>query len=267
MSNWFRTPKQKLYAAFFGLMMVLFGVLTVASLGDGTPVWTSDFLESSFEQESADASQVGTFSLESKELCMLKVEGLTLDQSWLWVKVMILDEQERPVYDYTFNLSHYSGVEGGESWSEGDQDDYKVFVLPKGDYKVLVYGEDENPGSSASPSAPMYSTGYTTIDRDETIRVTLTRDVLLTRYFLTLLILFTVLFIGYVWLRSERSKNEVPAYYDYGQGGQDPNYYTPPMATGGPTMGVGAPSGGAYDLTDQAHTEGFDPDIDPHQKG
>lgn len=218
MGQWFRTPRQKFWAAFLVVMTLAFGALTLASYGSGEQVMQQTYSESQFEKEELDTSQAGSFSLEERSLCMLEVEGLTLDQSWLWVKVMILDDQGRPVYDYKFDLSYYHGVEGGESWSEGSKDDYKVFVLPRGDYQVVTYAEDEpsSSGVAAFGGAPItFSNGYNTIDRNERIRVTVKKDVMLTRYYLTLLILFGVAMIGYFWIRSERSALEAPTSYDY----------------------------------------------------
>lgn len=270
MGSWFRTPKQKFYAAFFGVMMLLFGVLTAISAGDGTEVWSKTYSEAQFESESMSDQLVGNFEVDSREVCMVRVEGLTLDQSWLWVKVLILDEKSRPVHDYKFDLSYYHGVEGGESWSEGDKDDYKVFILPKGKYSVVVYGEDDNPAGVTGKGglSPLFSTGYTTVDRMEQIKVTVTKDVMLTRYFLGLFIVFLVLFFGYVYLRSERSKTEVPVYYDYGDTGG--GYVDPYAATGttpsGPTGPSAYPSEGGqtYDLTEQA---GMHDPNDPENKG
>lgn len=272
MGSWFRTPKQKFYATFFGVIMLLFGVLTAISMGDGTEVWSKTYDETQFESESMDDKLVGNFEIDSREVCMVRVKGLTLDQSWLWVKVLILDEKSRPIHDYKFDLSYYHGVEGGESWSEGDQDDYKVFILPKGKYSVVIYGEDENPagaGSTSGSYAPMFSSGYTTVDRLEKIQVTVTKDVMLTRYFLMLFIVFLTLLVGYVYIRSERSKTEVPVYYDYTGGGGAGGYVDPYAATdytpSGPTGPTAYPSHGeqgqTYDLTDQAAAR------DPENKG
>lgn len=233
MRDWFITPKQKFYAAFLPVMTIIFFVLMMMSMGDGTPVLTKQYEEAQLEKEEAGEDLVGKFSLDSREVCMLKIEGLTLDQSWIWAKVLILDDKSRPVYDYSFNLSYYHGYEGGESWSEGDKDDYKVFTLPKGNYQVLVYAEDEK--SKPGMRRRISSNGYSTIDRNEKIKVIVTKGVVLTRYHMALFIIFFLITCIYFYIRSERSGYETPGYDAYSaaytpepvyggtQGGHDPN--------------------------------------------
>jgi hypothetical protein len=240
MSGWFRTPKQKLYAAALSLLTLIFGVLmTVSLIGDGTEIFKKIYNETVFEEEEIAPANVGTFTLDSEKLCMLEVKGLTLDQSWLWVSTVILDEKDRPVLSYTFNLSYYHGYEGGESWSEGDKDDYKLFRLPAGSYKIMVHGEDEPSKTSTDPFAintsAFASNGYSTIDRHEAIQVRVTKGVWMTRYFLIMFLLFGTLLSIYCYIRSERSKYEAApdyagyepqtydsqAYYQQGQGDQD----------------------------------------------
>lgn len=240
MSGWFRTPKQKLYATALFLLTLVFGVLmTISLIGDGTEIFKKVYNEAVFEEEEIAPANVGTFTLDSEKLCMLEVKGLTLDQSWLWVSAVILDEKDRPVLSYTFDLSYYHGYEGGESWSEGDKDDYKLFRLPAGNYKIMVHGEDEPSKTSTNPFAintlAFTSNGYTTIDRNEAIQVRVTKGVWMTRYFLIMFLLFGTLLCIYCYIRSERSQYEAApgyagyepptydsqAYYQQAQGDQD----------------------------------------------
>lgn len=216
MRDWFITPKQKFYAAFLSVMTCIFCVLMVMSLGDGTPIATKTFNESDFEKEAQAPEQALTFELKQRDVCMLKIKGLTLNQSWLWVKTLVLDEKDRPVFDYTFNLSYYHGTEGGESWSEGSKSDEKVFVLPKGKYKVLIFGEDEaTPTTRTSKFKFKYSNGYSTVERNEKVKVTITKNVTLTRYYMTFFIIFFIITCIFFYIRSERSKMETPSYaYD-----------------------------------------------------
>lgn len=208
--SWFHTPKQKFLAGFYLVMALLSCGLMIFSLFSGTEIVNKVFVESKFENEALKKEDAPSFTLKRRAVCELDIEGITLDQSWIWLKVMILDEQGRPVHDYAFNLSYYHGHEGGESWSEGDRDGSESFILPKGTYSVVVYGEDDK-GTSLTRRGRQ---GYYTVERDERVRVQVRKGVWMTRYFLMLFLVFTGLFVGYIWLRSERAKFETPTTYD-----------------------------------------------------
>lgn len=221
--SWFITPKQKFYAGMLVLLTVIFGALTFVSLKDGAQVFNEKFYEAQFEQPQAKLENVKSFDLKSASLCRLDIKGLTLNQSWLWAKVTVLDEKNRPVLDYKFNLSYYHGYEGGESWSEGDKDDYKMMRLPKGKYRVMVYGEDEPDTSRPNRFARK---GYSTINRNEAIQISVSSGVWMTRYFLILFIVFLCLTCLYFYIRSERSQYENPVTYE-GYGDQSQAQYEP----------------------------------------
>lgn len=203
MSAWFRTPAQKFAAASMVIMTITFGALMGYSFTTGTEVVNRLYPESIFELEEIKPEQAPTFTLDKRALCELEVTGETLNQSWVWVRTVVVDAQNRPVYTYSFNLSNYHGYEGGESWSEGKKSDDKVFLLPPGTYKVLLYGED-----AKVSDRPIGGKGYYTIERNERLRLTVKRDIWLTRYFAILFGLFSTLTLIYFVLRSERSKTE-----------------------------------------------------------
>lgn len=219
--SWFITPKQKFYAGMLVVMTIIFGVLTGISTKGGTEIFKERFYEAQFEQQQAKPENVKSFTLSKKSLCKLGIKGLTLNQSWIWAKVTVLDEKDRPVLDYKFNLSYYHGYEGGESWSEGDKDDYKMVRLPKGKYRIMVYGEDEPDTSRPNRYARK---GYATINRNETLQITVHSNVWMTRYFLTLFIIFGALMCIYFYIRSERSQYERPVTYE-GYGDQSQAQY------------------------------------------
>lgn len=203
MLTWFRTPAQRFAIALLIFLTTAFGGLLAYSFGRGQEVVNRLYPESIFEREEIKPEQAPSFTLTKRSLCELEVHGVTLNQSWVWVRAVIVDAQNRPVYTYSFNLSHYHGREGGESWSEGKDKDEKVFLLGPGTYKVLIYGED-----AKVSDRPTRARGYYTIERDERLRLTVKRDVWLSRYFAILFGLFATLTLIYAILRSERSKTE-----------------------------------------------------------
>lgn len=203
-------------------MMFFFGVLIVIFMGDGIEVWSKIYDEIQFESELMDDKFVGNFEIDSCEVCMVCVKGFMFDQFWFWVKVFIFDEKFCFIYDYKFDFFYYYGVEGGEFWFEGDQDDYKVFIFLKGKYSVVIYGEDENfvgVGLILGFYVLMFSLGYIIVDCFEKIQVIVIKDVMFMCYFFMLFIVFFMFLVGYVYICSECLKMEVLVYYDYIGGG------------------------------------------------
>lgn len=183
MGDWSR---QTIILAVLGSLAAVFAVMTIWAYSAGTVIVDETIPEEAFEKEAIESPHA-TFRLTRQTPVELSVDGATLDNSWLWVKAIIADADDKPVADYTFDLSYYSGSD----WSEGDPDDYRVLVLPKGKYKLIVYGED-----------PERSRGWTDESR-ERLNVTVTRDVVLARYPLAGFIVFLLLGGGYWWWNRE----------------------------------------------------------------
>ena len=203
--GWFKTPKQIFIVFMLVLLTALSGAMGVMSLTAGTEILNHTYSEAVFEQEGLPADQVKSFTLESASLCEIEVSSPTVDQSWVWAMVRILDEKDRAVKDYSFNLSRYHGYEGGESWSESDDSESKTIRLPAGTYKVMISGED----ALASDANARYSAqGYATIERDEKITVRVKKGVWLGRYFFGMFLIFGALAGLYIWWRSSRAQNE-----------------------------------------------------------
>jgi hypothetical protein len=65
-----------------------------------------------------------------------------LDNGWLSLDMTLVDQQSGAAIHVNRELSHYHGVDDGESWSEGDRDDSVNFgPLPPGTYYLAVDGE------------------------------------------------------------------------------------------------------------------------------
>ncbi|WP_332368127.1 hypothetical protein [Spirosoma telluris] len=72
----------------------------------------------------------------------------TLDNQWLELPVTLINEQSGRVYEFSKTLEYYHGVESGESWSEGTNDDDAVLSrIPAGRYHLNIYPARE-PGQS-----------------------------------------------------------------------------------------------------------------------
>jgi hypothetical protein len=104
-----------------------------------------------------------------------KVMGLTirapLSNSWLGVEAALVDSQDQVVEEMDGDISYYYGYEGGESWSEGTQQETFYFRAPSpGSYKLVLRASG---GSGLSGPC-----------RNEPLTVRLTQGAVLSRYFL-----------------------------------------------------------------------------------
>ena len=141
-------------------------LLTIVAYSSGEQIVEERISEEEFEREKFSEPHA-TFNLESAQLVELTLDAATLNDSWIWAKAVIADEKDRPVADYTFDLSYYSG----SGWSEGSREDSRTFSLPAGSYKVIVYGED-----------PKNSRGAWTREGRERLDIRVEKGVMLARY-------------------------------------------------------------------------------------
>lgn len=65
-----------------------------------------------------------------------------VDNSWIYLDLAVVDDQDRALVEFSSDLSYYHGYSGGESWSEGSQNDTALFLLDEpGDYRILAAGQ------------------------------------------------------------------------------------------------------------------------------
>ncbi|MCA9319542.1 MAG: DUF4178 domain-containing protein, partial [Planctomycetes bacterium] len=137
-------------ALFIGALNLLF-VLWALTVGSGRKV--TEFSLSSTDYAEEFLSEPFTVS-EANSLCSIKAEA-NADNSWLWLDLALVDEQDQVLIETSAECSYYHGVEGGESWSEGSRSDRQVFKVEEpGRYRFLLKGEagrGELPGDSGPP--------------------------------------------------------------------------------------------------------------------
>lgn len=64
----------------------------------------------------------------------------SLSNQWVEVPITLVNENTGVSYEFTKSLEYYSGVEDGESWSEGSrQDDATLAGIPSGHYHLNLY--------------------------------------------------------------------------------------------------------------------------------
>jgi ssDNA-binding Zn-finger/Zn-ribbon topoisomerase 1 len=84
----------------------------------------------------------------------LRVTGraLNVDNNWLYVAGDFIDEQTGLIQQFDLPMEYYHGVEDGESWSEGDQEQAVYLpALPEGRYMLRLEAQWENWNQSTPP--------------------------------------------------------------------------------------------------------------------
>ena len=90
-----------------------------------------------------------SFSLDHQAALEIDLTA-TLSNQWLELPVSLVNEQTGQGFEFTKNIEFYSGVESGESWSEGSRDTDAVLAqVPAGRYHLNFY-----PLTEAGPAAP-----------------------------------------------------------------------------------------------------------------
>ncbi|MDO7847530.1 DUF4178 domain-containing protein [Hymenobacter sp. M29] len=80
-----------------------------------------------------------SFTLDHQTALEIDLKA-TLSNQWLELPVSLVDEQTGRGFEFTKNIEFYSGVEGGESWSEGSRDvDAVLSRVPAGRYHLNFY--------------------------------------------------------------------------------------------------------------------------------
>jgi hypothetical protein len=165
--------KSTIFEIFCGVMAIVFFGLTMWSFVSGKKVVDTTISESNFEQEAFSVPHA-EFEQKSDGVVTMELNASSLSNSWVWLKTVVLDENNDAVLENTFELSYYHG----SGWSEGDRETTWTFYLPKGKYKVLVYGEDaQAPDTWTRPG-------------NEMISLSIFGDGILSRYFVLGLVVF-----------------------------------------------------------------------------
>jgi hypothetical protein len=79
------------------------------------------------------------FALKSRARSLLVRHSTDVDNNWLALTTTLVEKTTGEAYLGTQEISHYKGVDDGESWSEGSKDDAMVFKnIPAGTYYLAV---------------------------------------------------------------------------------------------------------------------------------
>lgn len=91
-------------------------------------------------EESSHTS--ASFELTKQATTLMVDNRADFDNGWLTLNLTLVDENTGQAWQANREISYYSGVDQGESWSEGSRSDEVVFpALPPGRYHLVVDGE------------------------------------------------------------------------------------------------------------------------------
>lgn len=90
------------------------------------------------------------FSLSGGSNRVMVKNSTNLSNNWISLAITLVNKNNGKAWPAVREISYYHGVDGGESWSEGSNEDDVVFVdIPAGTY-VLMIDPELSPGTRAS---------------------------------------------------------------------------------------------------------------------
>ena len=143
----FRQQAPKILAMFalFNLVLGLY-----AWLGSGREV--AKFTVQAAEYAQPYLSQ--SFQVSRDNSVLKAIFHAPVSNSWVYLDAAVVNAEDAAELDISAQMSYYSGVEGGESWSEGSRSSAATFRLKKaGEYSLLLQGQGGSGNSSGSPGA------------------------------------------------------------------------------------------------------------------
>lgn len=173
-SAYSRTLARVLGAAAAICFMMIFISLTF-----GTEVATFEAPpEQYLISENAPGFLSDPFEITDPGVVQVKLHAPAVNNSWIFLEVQLMDENENLLLAYTDQISYYHGTSGGESWSEGSQSTSSVFLVNEpGTYRLVLGGEGGQGNQGTVPGR-------------ETVRATVYEGVALQRYFIIMMVLF-----------------------------------------------------------------------------
>jgi Zn finger protein HypA/HybF involved in hydrogenase expression len=133
----------KYWLLFIGLLLVL-GFLMVVVSGSEKEV----FRQTITLQPLANADGTQVFFSDPFELAgrrNIRIVGDSpVQNTWVYLEGDLINDETGVVQSFPIDISYYSGVEGGESWSEGEQSDSAyTSAMPGGRYVLRLEGQWE----------------------------------------------------------------------------------------------------------------------------
>lgn len=92
---------------------------------------------SPFAEDAALTTQ--EFVLKSRARALLVRHGTDVENNWVGLTTTLVEKNTGEAFLGVQEISHYKGVDDGESWSEGSKEDEIVFKnIPAGNYYLTI---------------------------------------------------------------------------------------------------------------------------------
>jgi hypothetical protein len=146
-------PWEVSHTKVFRLFLLLFLLATAVQIGlllRPSATLLNQTLIYAPGNEEAATSEV--FQLKERARTLSVEHQTGLDNNWLSLATTLVDKDSGQTWQGGQELSYYHGVDGGESWSEGSNNDEIVFKdIPAGNYYLSVEADvgTDNPGTVA----------------------------------------------------------------------------------------------------------------------
>lgn len=98
----------------------------------------------SFDDDAYDDGQISdSFAISQDDITVeVAFDAPGLDNQWVYARAALLDEEGGIVSEWSSQMSYYHGVDGGESWTEGNTSDNALLRVEKaGTYRIGVEAE------------------------------------------------------------------------------------------------------------------------------
>ncbi|MCA9682510.1 MAG: DUF4178 domain-containing protein [Myxococcales bacterium] len=192
----------KFYAVTGALLFVAWLVALVAYFGgrDNQQIFSRQFSPGEVISETLAVGEVG-----KTEILEFELSAHGMSNSWAYAEVLLVDASTEEAVSVGLEVDAWSGVEDGESWSEGTNPKRVVAAVPGGEYLLQVgSSQDDTVGG----------------DKADSLELRITRDVPLLRYaLLPLLLIIAFPFINF--MRKQAFETRRWANSDHPRGGGD----------------------------------------------
>ncbi len=136
----------------FFIMAALLIHLLILLTAQNKMVYEKNFVLRQTDKEKALVTDY--FEVPGRTANLVFKSSANVNNNWIYLHLTLIDEEGR-AYDFGREISHYQGVEGGESWSEGSRLDEAVLpAVPAGKYYLRI--EPESPASAVHYKIQIY---------------------------------------------------------------------------------------------------------------
>ena len=142
----------KLFGAFAAIAVAVMILLAMAHKTE--PIYTGSFKFDPTSQGD-QASISPAFEITGSHTTAVHVESrAAVTQNWIYLQMALVNKDTNESFDFGETLSYYSGVDDGESWSEGSTSSgTTVHRVPPGHYYIRIDPEREREAGETTAAA------------------------------------------------------------------------------------------------------------------